>query len=194
MLFKIINSQEYLNMIKRKNKQEIELIQKSFKHFGKNSILPLKHRIIGAENISIGLNFYALDNLRLETFNTLPSNNIPQLIIRDNVNINSDVHIGCSNRIIIGNNVLIASRVFITDHSHGDIKKEALNEIPALRPLVSKGPVILGDNIWIGEGVCILPNVIIGENTIIGSNSVVTKSFPSNCVIAGIPAKIIKYL
>ena len=42
--------------------------------------------------------------------------------------------------------------------------------------------------------MCILPGVTIGENTIVGANSVVTKSFPANVVIAGVPAKIIKLL
>jgi acetyltransferase-like isoleucine patch superfamily enzyme len=54
--------------------------------------------------------------------------------------------------------------------------------------------VIIEDNVWIGEGAAIMPNVTIGSNSIIGANSVVTHSFPSNSVIGGIPAKLIKTL
>lgn len=52
----------------------------------------------------------------------------------------------------------------------------------------------IGKNCWIGNSVAILAGVEIGDNVTIGSNSVVTKSFPSNVVIAGVPAKIIKQL
>lgn len=88
----------------------------------------------------------------------------------------------------------MASRIYISDHSHGNVSIEDLEHVPAMRPLYSKGPVIIEDNVWIGEGVCILPGVTIGENCIIGANSVVNKSFPKNSVIAGIPARLIKTL
>ena len=55
-----------------------------------------------------------------------------------------------------------------------------------------KAPVI-GDNVYIGPGAKIFGNITIGNNVTIGANAVVNKSFPDNCVIAGIPAKIIKY-
>lgn len=55
-------------------------------------------------------------------------------------------------------------------------------------------PITIGDNVWIGGGVTILPGVTIGDNVVIGAGAVVTKSFPDNCVIAGNPARIIKYI
>ena len=53
-------------------------------------------------------------------------------------------------------------------------------------------PVTIGNNVWIGGDVTILPGVTIGDNVVIGAGAVVTKSFPSNVVIAGNPAKLIK--
>jgi acetyltransferase-like isoleucine patch superfamily enzyme len=54
--------------------------------------------------------------------------------------------------------------------------------------------VKIGRNCWIGGNVTILPGVILGDNVTVGANSVVTKSFPANVVIAGVPAKIIREL
>lgn len=51
----------------------------------------------------------------------------------------------------------------------------------------------IGDNVVIGAGARIIGGVKIGNNVIIGANAVVTKDFPDNCVIAGVPAKIIKW-
>ncbi|MBA0884378.1 acyltransferase [Flavobacterium sp. BBQ-18] len=149
----------------------------------------------GGKYIKLGNNVGFDQRLRLEAFDKFLGDNFsPEIIIGDQVLIQKDCHIGAINKIIIGNNVLIASKVYISDHSHGEITVEALLLPPAKRKLYSKGPVIIEDNVWLGEGVVVLPNVTIGENSIVGANSVVTKSIPKNCVVAGNPAKIIRQL
>ena len=149
----------------------------------------------GESHIEIGSDFSSHKRLRLETYSSFFSQSFsPRIVIGNNVNINYDCHIGGINRIEIGNNVLIASRVFISDHSHGSFSPEDLTKPPNKRDLISKGPVIIKDNVWIGEGVVILPNVIIGENVIVGANAVVTRDVPANSIVAGIPAKVIKKL
>lgn len=55
-------------------------------------------------------------------------------------------------------------------------------------------PVVIGDNVFIGMHCLILKGVTIGENSIIGAGSVVTKDIPANCVAAGVPCKVIRYL
>ena len=117
----------------------------------------------------------------------------PELIIGDNVRIEDFCHIGCTEKVVIGNGVLIASKVLITDHYHGVISRKDLNQIPSERLLCSK-PVIIGNNVWIGDTVSIMPGVVLGDNVIVGANAVVTHSFPDNVVIAGCPARIIKEL
>lgn len=52
----------------------------------------------------------------------------------------------------------------------------------------------IGDNVALGANVVIIGDVRIGNNVIIGAGSVVTKDVPNNCVVAGNPAKIIKYI
>lgn len=55
-------------------------------------------------------------------------------------------------------------------------------------------PIKIGDNAWLGGRAVILPGVTIGDNVVVASAAVVTKDVPSNVVVAGNPAKIIKYL
>ena len=113
----------------------------------------------------------------------------------NNIKINDYVHIAVSKYISIGNNCLIASKVFISDHNHGDLDGDSTlnspNTPPGSRPL-SSNSILIGDNVWIGENVCILPGVIVGNGVIIGSGTILTKSVPSNCVIVGSPPKIIR--
>lgn len=53
------------------------------------------------------------------------------------------------------------------------------------------GKVVLGDRVYVGSGAQIMPGVIIGDNVLIAAGSVVTKSIPSNIVVAGNPARYI---
>lgn len=176
-------------------RKEWEILKTRFKSIGENIRICHPYLIKNPQYISIGNNFGALHNLRLEAWDEYEGERFsPEIIIGDNVIFNSDVHIGCINKIHISNNVQLASRIFISDHSHGEITNEAITLPPTRRPLVSKGPVIIGENVWIGEGVAILPGVTLGKNCIVGANAVVTKSFPENCVIGGNPAKIISQL
>lgn len=55
-------------------------------------------------------------------------------------------------------------------------------------------PITIGNNVWLASGVTILPGVTLGDNVVVGASSVVTKSFGDNVVLAGNPARIIKYL
>lgn len=166
-----------------------------FKKTGSSFFIKYPSYLYGAKYITVGEGFGCNHFLKLEAIDEfLGEKFTPQIIIGDNVSIQQYCHIGAINKIIIGNNVLIASRVFITDHSHGKIKKEVMSLPPAERKLHSKGPVFIENNVWLGEGVVVLPNVTIGENSIIGANSVVTKSIPKNSIVVGNPARIIKVI
>lgn len=89
-------------------------------------------------------------------------------------------------QIIIGRGCFIANNVGLITENHNlynlDLRSEPKN-------------VVLGEGCWIGMNSVILPGVKLGKNTIVGAGSIVTKSFVErNCVVAGNPAKIIKYL
>ena len=87
----------------------------------------------------------------------------------------------------IGDNVMIASRVYISDADWHDIYNRL--ETPGPRAAVR-----IGDNAWIGYGSIICKGAQIGENSVIGAGSVVTGAIPANVVAAGNPAKVIREL
>ena len=53
-------------------------------------------------------------------------------------------------------------------------------------------PVTIGNDVWIGANCTILPGVTIGNNVVVAAGAVVTKDVPDNCVVGGVPVKIIK--
>ena len=149
--------------------------------------------ITGHRYIHFGGNFAALARNRIEAIAKHQGVTYsPLIIFGRNVSMEYDCHIGAVNRIEIGDNVLMASRVYISDHSHGNTTSEALSIPPNQRIVVSKGPVIIEDNVWLGEGVAVMPNVRIGRSSIIGANSVVTHDIPPYSIAAGAPARVIQ--
>lgn len=150
--------------------------------------------IRGKKFINFGKKLTTGYHCRLEAY-PIEKNNTTVLTFGNNIQINDFVHIAAAKKVEIGSNVLIASKIFISDICHGeysDIENMTNpNEHPIERKLYAK-PVIIHDDVWIGEMVSILPGVDIGKKTIIGANSVVTKSVPEYSVAAGNPAKVIK--
>ncbi|CAH7043774.1 putative lipopolysaccharide biosynthesis O-acetyl transferase WbbJ [Vibrio chagasii] len=147
----------------------------------------------GKSSIDFGFGLTTGRYCRLETYGS-SNNNEKLMVLGERCQINDFVHITATNKVIIGNDVLIASKVYISDTNHGNYSGENQSdpsEIVSQRAL-SSGTVIIGDNTWICEGVSILSNVTLGCNVIIAANSVVTKSFPDDVILAGSPAKIIK--
>lgn len=118
----------------------------------------------------------------------------PEIVIGNNCSIGEYTQITACNRIIIGDGLLTGRYVYIGDNSHGGLSWEEASIRPDCRRLISKGEVIIGNNVWIGDKVTILGGVTIGDNVIVAANAVVTKSVPSNCIVAGVPAKVVKQL
>ena len=166
-------------------------IKRRLKKCGKNFSIGRYNRFEGTKHIIIGNGFCSMDGIWLATYSTETFNS-PLIDIGDNVNISRYCHIGAINRITIGDNVLIGSNVLIIDHNHGDINDCTMSRREL--PLVSKGPITIGKNCWICDNVVICGNVTIGDNCVVAANSFVNKSFPNNCLVAGNPAVVVKYL
>lgn len=113
----------------------------------------------------------------------------PQISIGDGTCIGIRNSFAAIDSITVGNNVLFAGYVHITDHSHGyeDIDKPIKSQ-----KLISKGPVVIEDDCWLGFESEILSGVHIGKHAIIAARAVVTKDVPPYSIVAGNPAKIVK--
>ena len=95
--------------------------------------------------------------------------------------INSNSEIRCFNSITIGENVAIAKEVIIRG---SDLHKVSNSVMTA--------PIVIGNHVWIGTRAMIMKGVTIGDGAVVAAGSIVTKDVPQNCVVAGVPAKIVK--
>ena len=84
----------------------------------------------------------------------------------------------------IGDNVQIGHQTVLATLNHDLEPARRRNMIPA--------PIKIGNNVWIGSHATILAGVTIGDNAVVAAGAVVTKDVPPNCVVGGVPAKIIK--
>jgi lipopolysaccharide O-acetyltransferase len=140
-------------------------------------------------SLKIGKNFSSGPGLIIDLFGKKS-----MVVIGESVMAYHNLHIGAINSVIIGDRVLIASGVYISDHSHGNYSGENQSSPivpPMIRELYAK-PVNIGSDVWIGEKVSILPGVTIGDGSIIGAGSVVTKDIPSFTIAVGSPAVVIR--
>lgn len=157
-----------------------------FMKAGKNLLINSPLKIDGFKNISLG------DNVRIGYKSWIAASEIDGkrgcLQIGSGCAIGNFNHIFAINSIKIGDNVLTADKVYISDnlHEYKDV----------CTPIIHQGirktkEVKIGNGTWIGENVCII-GVTIGKNCVLGANSVVTKDVPDYSIVAGIPAKVIK--
>jgi len=100
--------------------------------------------------------------------------------------INCNVTILDTNRVEIGDNVFIAPGVVISAATHPLDAKRRVSRY------FQSHPVTIKDCAWIGANATILTGVTIGKNAVVAAGAVVTKDVPDNCLVGGIPAKIIK--
>lgn len=111
------------------------------------------------------------------------------LTIGKNSYVGSYSVIGVNEKISIGANVMISQHVSIRDTDHVFNRVD----IPMNQQGIMTSPIIIEDDVWIAHGVIITKGVVIGEGSIVAGGAVVTKDVPPYAIVAGVPAKIIKY-
>ncbi len=94
-----------------------------------------------------------------------------------------------SDKLIIGDRVAVGPRVTFVTSSDPNQSRISPTYVKPVR-----GRIVVGKDAWIGTGAIILPNVTIGEQAIVGAGAVVTKDVPFRAVVAGVPARILRFL
>ena len=152
-------------------------------------------RLRGLSCVEMGEDFAAGDGLWLEAITRYNDQSFsPKIVIGQHVRISHFVHITATHRVEIGDDVLVGSKVMITDHNHGQYSREHTSPHvgPTLRPLDEDRSVLIGSKVWLGDGVVVTAGSTIGQGSVIGANSVVQGNIPAFCIASGLPARVRK--
>jgi len=120
-----------------------------------------------------------------------------ELVIGDDVAISDLTHISCAQQIVIGDGCLLGSKIYVGDHTHGPVDRFTTAEVakrPALRALANAQAIHIGMNCWIGDGAIILGGTDLAAGSIVAANSVVRLKCDRPALLAGVPARIVRFL
>jgi acetyltransferase-like isoleucine patch superfamily enzyme len=98
--------------------------------------------------------------------------------------LGSGVQLDVVKEISIGKHTLIAPNCFITDHNHGILRHQRIDQQSCIGE-----PIYIGDDVWLGANVTVLPGVKIHDGAIIGAGAVVTHDIAAYAIAVGVPAK-----
>lgn len=173
----------------------------AFRNNPRNVSIDLPRRIINAHlihmgddvNLGPGSLLIAITRYPGPSMNAPPSVAVqtftPSVSIGSRVTSTGGLQVAALERIVIEDDVLIASNVNITDGLHGYGRADQPYKY---QPMEQIAPIHIKRGCWIGQNVVVLPGVTIGEFTIVGANSVVTQSLPPRSIAVGAPARIKK--
>jgi len=157
-----------------------------FLRLGKYSFINIPLKIDGAQNIEIN-DFVTIGAYSWIAALPLTGHECKLIFGKGSV-IGNFNHIYATKRITLGEKVLTADKVYISDNLHG---YDRIDIAIMDQPVKQVAEVVIGDGSWLGENVCII-GASVGKNCIIGANSVVTRDIPDYSIAVGAPAKIIK--
>ena len=164
-------------------------INRGYKNFGYRSVINNPLMIYGKKNISIGNHVMIRDGARIEAvekWGEVKYN--PSITIGDYTKIEQNLHMTCASSVKIGEECVVLANVMITDINHCDDNIEQ----SVMKQRIDTKATIIGDRCFIGKNACIMPGVKLGQGVVVGANAVVTHNVPDYCVVAGVPARIIR--
>ena len=113
---------------------------------------------------------------------------VPVLRIGDRCVIGRGSHLVAHHSLMIGDDVFTGPYVYITDQNHG----YADPDVPIGRQMPLNAAVQIGSGSWLGAGAVVLPGAHIGRNVVVAAGSVVRGTVPDRCVVAGVPARVVR--
>ena len=162
----IINKTSKINV-----KESLKLNDNMIKNNGRTTILRMDENselVVGKFSVFYGGDIICFKNSKLEIGSGF---------------FNSNIKIRCTESIKIGQDVAISHNVTIMDSDSHELTNEGYKKTK---------PINIGNHVWIGSQAMILKGVNIADGAVIAAGSIVTNDVPSNCLVAGVPAKIIK--
>ena len=181
--------------------QQWQQLLARFANQPKNLVVEAPRRIIHPECMTIGDDVYLGPGSLLVANKEYPSpvmhaptgtpvaTYAPTIEIGHRVNATGGLQVGAARRVEIGDDVLFATNVNITDGFHGFSRVD----IPyKYQPMERIAAIVIERGCWIGQNVVITPGVTVGEQSIVGANSVVTSSIPPFSIVMGAPARVVK--
>lgn len=112
----------------------------------------------------------------------------PLLTIGERCVLGKGLTILAHERVEIGDDTATGNYVFISDQNHG---YEDL-DVPIIKQWWNNAPVRIGAGCWLGHGSIILPGTTLGRGVVVAAGSVVRGEMPDHCVVAGVPARIVR--
>ncbi len=164
---------------------------RAFKSFGRGSIMAFPPgSLYGEHAIEVGEDTL-IGQLVTMSAGILPGQDffgLTVLKVGDRCVIGRGSHIIAHEFIEIGDDVWTGPYVYITDQNHGytDPDTPIGLQVPVNRP------VSIGSGSWLGAGAIVLPGATIGRNVVVAAGSVVRGTIPDRCVVAGVPARVIR--
>ena len=159
----------------------------SFRSLGSGALLVSPFRLDGAELIEVGAKSVFQRGVWLYCCG-VDVGKPATLSIGEGCVFGYHNHITCVQSVVIGDHVLTANNVYISDnlHEYEDIERPIMHQKVKFKAMTS-----IGSGSWIGENVCII-GASVGKNCVIGANAVVTHDIPDYSVAVGSPARVIK--
>jgi carbonic anhydrase/acetyltransferase-like protein (isoleucine patch superfamily) len=162
-----------------------------FASFGAGSVLTFPPgTVFGERSIAIGVDVVVGAQVTLSA-GMVPGQDLgpePVLRIGNRCVIGRGSHVVAHQSVVIGADVYTGPYVYITDQNHG----YADPQTPVGRQLPRNSAVSIGAGSWLGAGVIVLPGACIGRNVVVAAGSVVRGLVPDHCVVAGVPARVVR--
>jgi acetyltransferase-like isoleucine patch superfamily enzyme len=168
-------------------------VAESFGTFGAGSYITFPMATLyGARSIHLGADTLVGRHCSLLVGYAPDDPGIPDrgIVVGDRCVIGAGSTLTAHESITLGDDVWFGQGVFVSDASHGYQDPET----PIGLQLGSHQPVVIGSGTWVGHGAMILPGTRIGRQVVVGAGSVVRGTVPDHCVVAGVPARVVRRL